>query len=510
MDKKGAADRIIFWLSLLMIVLGGVLRLVAYLYNRSLFLDEAYLASSVIQRGYDGLLQVLDFYQGAPVGFLWLVKTCVYLFGPSEYSLRLVSMLAGFGSIALFYIVLKDVFQDPRPYIGTAFFATIPFMINYSIEFKPYMLDVFLTLLSVYMFSQALKQKIRTWALSLYCIVVLWFSYPAIFVVAAFCLLWFGYSLLKKQKDALKVSIVVGIFSLASFGLYLGTVYRSVQTNLDLSNGFFDLIRFPLLPHRLNDLRLIYQIGMEYLTVFGIAPAILLGLVSGLALFLLWDKKRLWFLVFFGVEILLLFVASWMGRFPMIARYLLFIVPLHIIFVSGFLANLWNQDKWKVAAIVVSVLFAIVNFGSIRYFLPQNVYRPRDEINPILTQLETMDESIPLYLYAYAIAPYEYKTGYKGRVQHTLTLPAEKDNVIYGSPFFDYGFNVPYSYESTIDPVELNQNLDVIESHDQIYILFVMYDTNHRDALINALDKSGSVQEVMNVYDTLLYLYRRY
>jgi 4-amino-4-deoxy-L-arabinose transferase-like glycosyltransferase len=221
--KKSVPETIIRWFSFLMIALGGLLRLVAFLYNRSLFLDEAYLASSVIQRNYFGLLQPLDFSQGAPVGFLWMAKTCVYLFGPAEYSLRLVSLLAGLAAIVLFYFTLKDVFADPRPYIGTAFFATIPLLIYYSIEFKPYMLDGFLTLLSIYLFSLALKKKIRTWAFSVYCAIVIWFSFPIIFTLAACCLLWFGYSLINKQKEAIKTSLIAGLASLTSFGLLFTT-----------------------------------------------------------------------------------------------------------------------------------------------------------------------------------------------------------------------------------------------------------------------------------------------
>ena len=50
----------------IIIGLGIILRLVQYLYNRSLWLDEASLALNVIEKSFSGLLQPLGYDQMAP------------------------------------------------------------------------------------------------------------------------------------------------------------------------------------------------------------------------------------------------------------------------------------------------------------------------------------------------------------------------------------------------------------------------------------------------------------
>src|SRR2546430_17722328 len=56
------------------VVLGIVLRTIRYFSDRSLWLDESYLALNVLGRSYSQLSGSLDFNQGAPVGFLYLEK----------------------------------------------------------------------------------------------------------------------------------------------------------------------------------------------------------------------------------------------------------------------------------------------------------------------------------------------------------------------------------------------------------------------------------------------------
>ena len=75
--------------------LGCLLRLIQYGLNRSLWMDEAYLALNILHRSWAGLFQTLDNHQGAPVIFLLLEKSAVHLLGSSDYALRLLPFLAG-------------------------------------------------------------------------------------------------------------------------------------------------------------------------------------------------------------------------------------------------------------------------------------------------------------------------------------------------------------------------------------------------------------------------------
>src|SRR5438128_2420097 len=81
---------------------GMALRLLAYLRNPSLWIDEAMLALNVVGRDIGGMFAPLDWNQGAPVGYLLLAKVCHFVGGSSEFALRLPSVLAALASHAVF------------------------------------------------------------------------------------------------------------------------------------------------------------------------------------------------------------------------------------------------------------------------------------------------------------------------------------------------------------------------------------------------------------------------
>ena len=107
----------------LIICFGCILRLAQYLYNRSLWLDEAFLASSFTTRSLAGLFDPLDYHQLAPFGFLAAVKFFVMIFGNSEHALRLFPLLCGIISVPLFYKAANKYINSKAVLISTALFA---------------------------------------------------------------------------------------------------------------------------------------------------------------------------------------------------------------------------------------------------------------------------------------------------------------------------------------------------------------------------------------------------
>src|ERR1041384_5610084 len=92
----------IFWIIL---VVGLVLRFYQYFMGRSLWEDECHLALNFMKYGFLRLAQPLDFIQGAPILFLWLVKASVKIFGYGEIAFRLVSFVGAILTLPLFYFV---------------------------------------------------------------------------------------------------------------------------------------------------------------------------------------------------------------------------------------------------------------------------------------------------------------------------------------------------------------------------------------------------------------------
>ncbi len=503
---SGIWDKVLWGLSLAMILMGLSVRIVAFMYNRSLWLDEAMLASSLVQRDYLGLLLPLDYNQGAPIGYLWITKTLIYLFGSSEYILRLPSMLAGMASVPLFWFVLKRVFDDPRPWVGTAFFATIPLLINYSLELKPYMLDGMITLLSVYLFHLALNKKIKTGLLMTYCAAVTWFSFPSIFPVAAFCLAWFGRSAFRSNKEEMVRSLAVGMVALISFSLNYLAFFHNLENNL--SRPFWQQIRFPLVPGGVEDLMLIKTMAGHYLHSFGRSAIFLVGAMSAGSLSLFLIKKHHGFLVFTLIALALLFTASYMGYYGMLRRLLLFLVPLHLLIVMALYREI--HTRWRTSAIVLGFAIVLINIGSARMFFPNYVYRSNLEGNPLIEHIKADKDQTPVYLYHLNIAQYEYKTGYRmGPWRRLQAGPFYHQGAIYGSWYDFVSYDEPYIRRRVNDPVRLSQNVAAIEKHDRTYLLLGHCPPEQKMALLNALKKTGTVTEVKRVYDTPLFLFER-
>ncbi|WP_367341081.1 glycosyltransferase family 39 protein [Aminivibrio sp.] len=484
---------------------GVVIRVAALLYDRSLWVDEAFLASSVVQRGYAGLLSPLDFDQGAPIGYLWTVKTFVYFFGPSEFTLRLLSFLSGLGAIGLFYILLKDAFRVSRPWVGTAFFATIPFLIYYSTEFKPYLFDGFVTLLSLYVFHLTINKRIKLWITILYCALIIWFSFPAVFTVAAFCLLSVIGSLIRRNWQQILGGILTGFVSLVSFFVYYSYFYGNLSGNQSLP--FWNLLRFPLFPKNPEDLELTKAMALNYFSIFGYPSSVLTALLTLAGFIFLSVEKYKNFLLYILLTLFLLLVASWFGFYPMLNRILLFFIPLHVLFLALTMEEV-NSKKIKYA-ISLSFLFVFLNLGSLRFILPDYVYRNNEEVAPLVERLQTHDDGIPVYLSSRSIPQYEYHTGYRGGIYDIPKKPVCVNNVIYGSDYHTFFFEKSYSWASVVNEVRLNQNARAIEKNDRAYLIMGHCPPDIRQALLTILQYSGSVREVANFRGTPLYFYEK-
>ena len=94
------------------VAIGMLLRLRQFLFDRSLWLDETFVALNIIHRSPAELLKPLDYNQGAPIGFLFLEKLATVSLGSSEMALRLLPFACGIVSIFLFKAV-ADRFLRP-------------------------------------------------------------------------------------------------------------------------------------------------------------------------------------------------------------------------------------------------------------------------------------------------------------------------------------------------------------------------------------------------------------
>ena len=167
-------------------LVGAYFRIRQFAAGRSLWLDEAMLALNIVNRSWVGLTQPLDYNQGAPLGFLFVQKLIITLFGNTDFNLRLFPLIAGILSIFLIWKVSRFFLSRVGALIVLGFFILSEQLIYYSTEAKQYSSDVLMALLLLFAFSGYLVHARRSmlW-LAAAGVLGMWLSHPSVFVLAA-------------------------------------------------------------------------------------------------------------------------------------------------------------------------------------------------------------------------------------------------------------------------------------------------------------------------------------
>jgi uncharacterized membrane protein len=127
------------WLFWILFSAGVAIRLIQFLHCRSLWCDEGHIALNLLNRSYIGLLQPLDYHQGAPLGFLWSTRLLMSLLGPNEFALRGYSLICGILILPVFYALARNLYDAKTALFVLALLAFMPSLIGYSNEAKQYM-----------------------------------------------------------------------------------------------------------------------------------------------------------------------------------------------------------------------------------------------------------------------------------------------------------------------------------------------------------------------------------
>jgi len=169
--------------------LGTALRVLEYVANRSLSIDESYLALNLIEKSPSELYRGLDFNQAAPIGFLEAEKLTIAIFGRDEYALRLLPLLASILAMLVFYRVAQKLLPPLAATTAVAAFALLDPLVYYSATAKQYAFDlaggVVILALALVLEGRPLR-RLDLLALTAFGGVLVWFSHASVFVLAGF------------------------------------------------------------------------------------------------------------------------------------------------------------------------------------------------------------------------------------------------------------------------------------------------------------------------------------
>lgn len=167
--------------------LGIAARLARYLLAFPLWGDECMLAQNFLSRDFAGLLRPLENCQVAPPLWLMLELAAVKLFGFSEWSLRLLPLVAGIAALIVFKHVVGRLLRGPAAVLAVGFLSVAFFPMRHSVEAKPYATDLFVAVGLLALTIEWWHDRTRTrwlWILAAVLPAALGLSFPAVLVAA--------------------------------------------------------------------------------------------------------------------------------------------------------------------------------------------------------------------------------------------------------------------------------------------------------------------------------------
>ncbi|MCA1990448.1 MAG: glycosyltransferase family 39 protein [Coleofasciculus sp. S288] len=486
-------------LSIIIITFGILVRLVQYLFNRSLWADEAVLALNIVDRSFLGLLQPLDYEQGAPIGFLMVEKLAINLFGNNEYALRLFPLLSGIISLFLFYGLAKRFLERQAVPIALAFFASLYYLVYFSFEVKQYSTDVAVALLCCLMAMHLGSPKLKsdqTITFSLAGAIAIWFSHPAIFVLTGVGITSVLIRIVRREK--LRLNRIAVIFSswLFSFAAFYWLSLRSLSGNEDLMTSWEDA--FPSSPFDI--IWLLDAFGKFFYRPLGFQEIMdglaIISFVVGCIACYRRKKETLWLLL---SPVIVTFFAAYLQKYPFRSRLVLFLTPFVILLMAEGIDYLMRRVRSKPINIAGIVLLVVLLYSPVvdsSKLLVQPYWR--EEIKPIISYVKTRQQPGDV-LYIFQRGEYQFK------------YYAEK----YGYQEGDYIIGVDdldkqdgKRHLSDAERERYQKDLDKLRGNKRVWLLFSHANVDSENEMVKTyLDSIGKQVDFFERPGAFVYLY---
>src|SRR5690348_13205191 len=312
---------------------GIAARLEQYLFNRSLWLDEALMVLNLLHRSFAQLMKPLDYQLVAPLAWLFAEKLCILLFGPGELGLRLIAVAGGTLAMGLVAILAWRLLAPRAALVAVALFALSPPLIYYSSELKPYGSDPAACALLWLLGFWALRGRLtalKVVSLSLAGAVLFWFSHPILFVAGGFGVAVLAASLGERNWRRGFGFVPVFLTWCGSFVVDYWLTLRTSSANPGLPHAypFFSFpIHFSTIVMAIQSVLTLQQNPSTLLLGVSLFAAVIGGLYF-------WRENRA-ACCFLIVPLLLALAASNRHLYPLPGRFYLFFAPALFVLVGA-------------------------------------------------------------------------------------------------------------------------------------------------------------------------------
>lgn len=361
---------------ILTIIIAVVLRTETYLSGRPLWSDETALACNILTRHIYGFFTHLDYVQKAPPFFMMAVKLVTDIFGVEEWQLRLIPFLSSIGSIFIFFFLSKKILlKKSSIIIANILFAINYYLIRYAQEFKQYSSEVFLVLVSLFLFEKIELEQLtykKIFFYSLLSIILILFSFPMLFVILAFITL----NLIKVNKESIKklvfytFPIGIACFCYYYFAILPTRDFDIAYFNEYWKNGFLNPNIISFLS--LLKTNLTYYFNPNKITLIAFLPMII-GIYA-----IIQERKKIHHFCFYIVIFAIL--ASLFHFYPIEKRTALYLFPIVLLLIVKPIDLFSKKTKLLTVIVICSFLmcFTQYNFNYIKSFFDKNTFAIQD------------------------------------------------------------------------------------------------------------------------------------
>lgn len=388
----------------IILVIGSILRLINL--SQSLWLDEGINIMAAQKFSFWGMMTQYAQADFHPPGYFAIIWIWGRLFGYSEISMRLPSVIFGVITIFLVYLIGKKLISKEIGLASALLLAINPLHIFYSQEARMYSLATFAVIANIFLLVRMVKgEKLNLGILFLSNLLILLSDYIAYFIFPAqliFLLIIGKKGIIKKWVMALICALIIFVLWLPIFlsQLNIGSIASSQLPTWKFVVGSFDSKNLPLTFVK-------FIIGRISLADKMIYAAILLPVCS-LFIFLLWRSiKQL-------NDLPRSLLLTWLIFPPLVATAISLVIPVYSYF----------RVLFTIPSFVILIAIGILSFKSrLRYifltsvilievycslvYLLNSAYQ-REDWKGLVNFFKNQDSSIILFESSGTLPPFDY------------------------------------------------------------------------------------------------------
>lgn len=386
--------------ALILIAIGVLLRAWHLLSGRSLWLDEAMIAASLSTRDWSGLLQPLDYWQVAPLGWLFLEKAAFEFLGGAEFALRLPQFLAGVATILLAAEAARRVLRGPGWIVAAAAVALSPELVRFSAEAKPYAMDALASAVALFFAARYFHERASLGARDFAALLVAGVAAVALSFPSAFVLAGLGGALFLREALArrwIPAAGAAGVSAmwLAAFIVLQMATHQSHGANVEIMGTEWRRSFAPFPPTSAEDVKWYFKALFQLFEfVFGGSSLFPALVATAIGAFVLMRRAWLWGVVLLG-PVALAFGASCFGLYPFEHRLLLFAAPM-MLFLAAAGADA-AVAMVRAPALATVIAAALILFGSASALWGAYTYYPApfatEHIRPVLERIAALRQA---------------------------------------------------------------------------------------------------------------------